>query len=84
MTIQYNGATDGTTEVIKINPSTMNLDSSSDKMKMKMSIFQPRGFGRILYSSGDIWFILPTLVTASSKQSIFFTKFTDVTTMTWI
>ncbi len=50
---------------------------------MKLGAYKPRGFGRMLQlGTGDIWFIMPTL--SNLKDQIFFTKFTDVATMTWI
>ena len=47
LAIQYSGGSEGITEVLKIDSASMNLDTSTDKMKMKMSTFFPRGFGRM-------------------------------------
>ena len=45
--IHDSGGAEGITEVAKIDSATMSLDTTSDKMKMSMSTFMPRGSGRM-------------------------------------
>jgi len=59
------------------------LDTSFSRLKLLYSPYLQTGFERILQvASGDIWMMHPVL--NSGLTSIFFSKFNDVSTMSWI
>jgi hypothetical protein len=69
--------------IVTTSATTLTLDNSFNRLKLLYSPYLQTGFERILQTaSGDIWMVHPTA--KSGLTSIFFSKFNDVATMSWI